>query len=29
MVDDQEKALEFYTEMLGFVKSQDNPIGEF
>jgi catechol 2,3-dioxygenase-like lactoylglutathione lyase family enzyme len=29
MVDDQEKALRFYTEVLGFVKKHDIPIGEF
>ena len=28
MVDDQEKALRFYTEILGFVKQQDLPMGE-
>jgi predicted enzyme related to lactoylglutathione lyase len=28
-VDDQAKALRFYTEVLGFVKSQDIPAGEF
>lgn len=28
-VDDQEKALKFYTEVLGFVKKQDFPLGEF
>jgi catechol 2,3-dioxygenase-like lactoylglutathione lyase family enzyme len=28
-VDDQEKALRFYTEVLGFVKSKDIPVGEF
>jgi catechol 2,3-dioxygenase-like lactoylglutathione lyase family enzyme len=27
LVDDQEKALKFYTEILGFVKMQDIPIG--
>lgn len=27
-VDDQAKALKFYTEVLGFVKSKDIPIGE-
>ncbi len=26
-VDDQEKALKFYTEVLGFVKSKDIPVG--
>lgn len=29
MVDDQEKALRFYTEKLGFVKKVDFPVGEF
>jgi catechol 2,3-dioxygenase-like lactoylglutathione lyase family enzyme len=29
LVDDQEKALRFYTEVLGFVKKQDIPMGEF
>ena len=28
MVDDQEKALRFYTEVLGFVKNADMPMGE-
>ncbi len=28
MVDDQEKALKFYTEVLGFVKKRDIPLGE-
>ncbi len=28
-VHDQDKALEFYTEVLGFVKKQDFPVGEF
>ena len=28
-VDDQDKALSFYTEVLGFVKKQDFPVGEF
>ena len=28
-VDDQQKALDFYTEVLGFRKSQDIPVGEF
>jgi len=28
LVDDQEKALGFYTEILGFVKKADIPIGE-
>jgi glyoxylase I family protein len=29
MVEDQEKALRFYTEVLGFVKKHDIPVGEF
>jgi catechol 2,3-dioxygenase-like lactoylglutathione lyase family enzyme len=29
MVDDQEKALRFYTEKLGFVKMADIPMGEY
>jgi catechol 2,3-dioxygenase-like lactoylglutathione lyase family enzyme len=28
-VDDQQKALDFYTEVLGFKKKQDVPGGEF
>ncbi len=28
-VDDQDKALKFYMEVLGFVKKQDVPLGEF
>ncbi|MEW5251701.1 VOC family protein [Microbulbifer discodermiae] len=28
-VDDQEKALNFYTEILGFEKKQDIPLGEY
>ncbi|HEX7049359.1 MAG TPA: VOC family protein [Longimicrobiales bacterium] len=28
LVDDQEKALKFYTEVLGFVKKADIPLGE-
>jgi len=28
MVDDQDKALKFYTEVLGFVKNNDIPMGE-
>ncbi|MDH3589507.1 MAG: VOC family protein [Gammaproteobacteria bacterium] len=28
MVDDQQKALEFYTDVLGFLKKQDIPLGE-
>ena len=28
-VDDQQKALNFYTNILGFKKSQDIPVGEF
>ena len=27
-VDDQEKALKFYTEVLGFIKKREIPIGE-
>jgi predicted enzyme related to lactoylglutathione lyase len=29
MVDDQEKALKFYTEVVGFVKKADIPVGEY
>jgi glyoxylase I family protein len=29
MVDDQAKALEFYTEVLGFERKHDIPVGEF
>src|SRR5512136_1676738 len=29
LVDDQERALRFYTEVLGFVKMADIPMGEF
>ena len=29
MVDDQEKALRFYTDVLGFLKKQDFPVGEY
>ena len=29
MVDDQNKALRFYTEVFGFVKKQEIPMGEF
>ena len=29
LVDDQRKALRFYTEILGFVKKQDIPMGEY
>lgn len=29
MVDDQQKALEFYTNILGFVKRADIPMGEY
>jgi glyoxylase I family protein len=29
MVDDQEKALRFYTEVLGFQKKHDIPVGEY
>lgn len=28
-VDEQDKALKFYTEVLGFVKKTDVPAGEF
>ena len=28
-VDDQDKALRFYTDVLGFVKKNDLPVGEF
>jgi catechol 2,3-dioxygenase-like lactoylglutathione lyase family enzyme len=28
-VDDQDKALKFYTEVLGFVKKLDFPLGKF
>ena len=28
-VDNQEKALKFYTEILGFVKKADSPVGEY
>ena len=28
-VDDQDKALKFYTDILGFIKKNDIPIGEF
>ena len=28
-VDDQDKALKFYTEVLGFVKKTDIPAGKF
>src|SRR5258708_26205049 len=28
-VDDQDKALKFYTEVLGFVKKRDIPVGQF
>lgn len=28
-VDDQDKALKFYTEVLGFIKSKEIPLGEF
>ena len=28
-VDDQEKALRFYTDVLGFIKKQDMPLGEY
>ena len=29
MVDDQDKALTFYTEVFGFVKKHDIPVGEY
>jgi len=29
LVDDQAKALKFYTEILGFVKKEDIPMGDF
>lgn len=29
MVDDQEKALKFYTEVMGFKKKHDIPVGEY
>jgi|SRR5687767_4849170 len=29
MVDDQEKAFKFYTEVLGFVKKTEIPVGEY
>ena len=29
MVDDQDRALRFYTEVFGFVKKRDIPVGEF
>jgi catechol 2,3-dioxygenase-like lactoylglutathione lyase family enzyme len=29
MVDDQEKALKFYTEVLGFIKMADIPMGDY
>ena len=29
LVDDQDKALTFYTKVLGFVKKMDMPLGEF
>jgi glyoxylase I family protein len=29
MVDDQDKALRFYTEVFGFVKKHDIPVGQF
>ena len=29
MVDDQSRALRFYTEVLGFVKSKEIPVGEY
>jgi len=29
IVDDQDRALQFYTEVLGFVKKRDFPVGQF
>lgn len=29
MVDDQDKALKFYTDVLGFVKSKEIPVGQY
>jgi catechol 2,3-dioxygenase-like lactoylglutathione lyase family enzyme len=29
LVDDQDKALKFYTEALGFIKKQDFPVGDY
>ena len=29
LVDDQDKALRFYTDVLGFVKKRDTPVGEY
>jgi glyoxylase I family protein len=29
MVDDQDKALKFYTEIFGFVKNKEIPVGEY
>lgn len=29
LVDDQAKALDFYTEKLGFIKKTDEPVGEY
>ena len=29
MVDDQTKALKFYTQIFGFVKKHDIPVGEY
>jgi catechol 2,3-dioxygenase-like lactoylglutathione lyase family enzyme len=29
MVDDQDKALAFYTKVLGFVKKTEIPLGQF
>ncbi len=29
MVDDQDRALRFYTEVLGFTKKHDIPVGEY
>lgn len=28
-VDDQDKALKFYTEVLGFIKNKDEPVGQY
>lgn len=28
LIDDQEKALRFYTDVLGFVKKSDTPLGD-
>jgi catechol 2,3-dioxygenase-like lactoylglutathione lyase family enzyme len=29
LVDDQDKALKFYTDVLGFIKKQDFPVGDY